>query len=186
MNIVIVSGSPRKGSLTNRIALHLQHHLSSKTAHNIQVINLQETEIPPVQAVWSSLEKAPEQYQSIAKMMFEADAFVLVTPEYNGSYSPAMKNLLDHFPKQHRKPFGIVTGSPGGFGGLRASQQMFPLIAGLSGYACPYMLVVPFTDKKFDETGNLIDPAFQSSVDQFTTEFLYLSEKLAATEPATV
>ena len=45
---------------------------------------------------------------------------LLVTPEYNGSYTPALKNLFDHFPKQSRKPFGIVTASPGALGGMRA------------------------------------------------------------------
>jgi NAD(P)H-dependent FMN reductase len=29
----------------------------------------------------------------LAKRIFEADAFILATPEYNGSYSPAMKNF---------------------------------------------------------------------------------------------
>jgi NAD(P)H-dependent FMN reductase len=186
MNIVIISGSPRKGSLTNRIALHLESHFSEKTNHAIQVVNLQETVLPHIQQVWSSVDNAPEEFKPLAKIMFEADVFVLVTPEYNGSYSPALKNLLDHFPKQHRKPFGIATGSPGGFGGLRATQQIFPLVAALFGYTCPYMLVVPFADKKFDEIGNLLDPAFQSSVDQFTAEFLFLAERITVKEPVTV
>ena len=69
--------------------------------------------------------------------MFEADAFILVSPEYNGSYSPAMKNLVDHFPKQHHKPFGIATASPGPLGGIRASQQMQLLVNALFGIASP-------------------------------------------------
>ncbi len=48
--------------------------------------------------------------------MFAANAFIIVTPEYNGSYTPAMKNLFDHFPKQIHKPFGIVTASTRGDG----------------------------------------------------------------------
>ena len=37
--------------------------------------------------------------QPLAKRILEADAFILITPEYNGSYSPHLKNLLDHFAK---------------------------------------------------------------------------------------
>jgi NAD(P)H-dependent FMN reductase len=112
--------------------------------------------------------------------MFAADAFILVTPEYNGSYSAALQNLLDHFPKQSRKAFGLVTGSPGGLAGARASQQLLLLVPALFGIAAPNMLLVPFLDQKFSPEGELIDPAFQKSVDTFTNEFLWLAEALAA------
>jgi NAD(P)H-dependent FMN reductase len=110
--------------------------------------------------------------------MFEADAFILVTPEYNGSYSPAMKNMLDHFPKQHHKAFGIVTASPGAMGGMRAAMQLQQLVFAFFGIGSPYMLVVPGVDKKFDIEGNLLDEGFKKSVDLFLKEFIWLSEKV--------
>jgi NAD(P)H-dependent FMN reductase len=116
--------------------------------------------------------------------MFGADAFILVSPEYNGSYSPAMKNLLDHFPKQHHKPFGIVTASPGPLGGIRASQQIQLLINALFGIASPYMLIVGGVDKKFDANGNLLDPAFQNNIHNFITEYLWLAGSLVRTKIA--
>ena len=89
-----------------------------------------------------------------------------------------MKNLLDHFPKQLHKAFGIVSASVGAMGGIRASQQMQLLVSGLFGIASPYMLVVPFVDKKFDEDGNLADMSFQAGIDTFIAEFLWLCESL--------
>lgn len=122
---------------------------------------------------------APEQLQAVANRVFRADAFILVSPEYNGSYTPALKILFDHFPKQSRKAFGIVTASTGVMGGIRASQQMQLLIHALFGIGSPYMLITPHVDKKFDSAGNLIDSAFQKNVDQFVREFLWLAENLA-------
>ena len=110
--------------------------------------------------------------------MFTADAFILVTPEYNGSYSTAMKNLLDHFPKQYHKVFGIVTASPGAFGGIRAAMQLQQVIYGLFGIGSPHMLIVPTVDKKFNAEGVLIDPAFAKNIDVFVNEFLWLAEKI--------
>lgn len=110
--------------------------------------------------------------------MFNADAFILVTPEYNGSYSPALQNLIDHFPKQSHKAFGIVTASPGAMGGMRSSQQLLLLIPALFGIASPYMLVTPFADKKFDSEGRLLDPGFEKNIHQFVSEFLWLAETL--------
>lgn len=110
--------------------------------------------------------------------MFDADAFILISPEYNGSYAASLKNLFDHFPKQSHKPFGIVTASTGAMGGIRASQQMQLLINALFGIACPYMLITPQADKKFDKQGNLLDESFQKNIDLFVKEFLWLTETL--------
>src|SRR5215470_289392 len=178
MRIEIISGSPRPNSVTHRVSLHLQKLLQNKTGHEVGIINLKDWNLPPLQSVFVSVERTPHEFKSLAERIFKADAFILVTPEYNGSYSPAMKNLLDHFPKQHHKPFGIVTASPGPLGGIRASQQMQLLINALFGIASPYMLIVGGVDKKFDAEGNLTDDSFHNIVHNFITEYLWLAENL--------
>lgn len=178
MKIEIISGSPRTGSVTRRVALYLKNWLAQNTSHEVDITEMKDWNVPPVQSVWVSPEKVPLEFRALADRIFNADAFILVTPEYNGSYSPALKNLLDHFPKQHHKPFGIVTASPGAMGGIRASQQMLQLIPALFGVASPTLLIVPGVDKKFSPDGDLLDESFQSGVHNFIAEFLWLSEKL--------
>lgn len=178
MNIEIISGSPRKNSVSFRIALHLRQQLQEKTEHQVDLIDVREWDLGLLQEVWTSVEKTPERFRPLAERMFAADAFILVTPEYNGSYSPALQNLMDHFPKQARKPFGIVTSSTGAMGGMRASQQMLLFVPALFGIASPYMLIVPQADKKFDAEGTLVDESFTNNVHTFVTEFLRLAEVL--------
>lgn len=178
MNIEIISSSPRAASVTNRLALFLQKYFTEKTNHNIGLIDVRDWNLGLLQNVFSSVDKTPEQYKPLAERIFAANAFILVTPEYNGSYSPALNNLLDHFPKQARKPFGLVTASTGAMGGMRASQQLLLLVPALFGIASPQMLVTPMVDKKVDENGNLIDEAFVKNVDVFANEFLWLAENL--------
>lgn len=178
MRIEIISGSPRINSTTNRVALFLQEWLSQNTEHEIGIIEMKDWNLPPVQSVWSSVDTVPATFKPLAARMFDADAFILVTPEYNGSYSPAMKNMLDHFPKQHHKPFGIVTASPGAMGGMRAAQQLLLLVPALFGIASPYLLIVPAVDKKFSPEGKLTDEKFELNVHNFITEFLWLAEKI--------
>lgn len=180
MNIEIIAGSPRKDSVTYRVALFLQKYMSERTEHTINIIDVRDWTFPLLQQeVFTSVERAPEALKPLAKRMFEANGFIMVTPEYNGSYTPALKNLFDHFPKQTHKTFGIVTASPGVMGGMRATQQMQLLINALFGIGSPHMLVTPMVDKKFDEQGNLTDPSFQKNVDVFVSEFLWLAEALA-------
>jgi NAD(P)H-dependent FMN reductase len=180
MNIEIVSGSPREASVTHRLVLFLEKYLKHKTEHKIGVIDVRDWELPLLQQeVYSHSGKAPEVLQPLAKRIFEANAFILVTPEYNGSYTPALKNIFDLFPKQVHKTFGIVTASTGTFGGIRASQQIQLLIHALFGIGSPYMLITPHVDKKFDAEGNLLDAAFQKNIDVFVNEFLWLAQSLA-------
>lgn len=178
MNIEIISGSPRTNSVTYRLALFLQKHLSQHTNHQVNIIDVRDWKLPLLENVFSSVEHTPEEFKPLAERMFAADAFILVTPEYNGSYSPALQNLMDHFPKQTHKPFGLVTASTGAMGGMRASQQLLLLVPALFGIASPYMLVTPFVDKKFNEAGELTDGSFSKSIDLFTKEFLWLAETL--------
>lgn len=178
MKIEIISGSPRINSATRRVAIYLKNWMEQNSDHEIGLVSLHEWDLPPVQSVFISVDKTPEEFKPLSKRMFEADAFILVSPEYNGSYSPAMKNLLDHFPKQHHKPFGIVTASPGAMGGIRASQQMQLLVNALFGIASPYMLIVPQVDRKFNNEGKLTDESFQNNIHNFVTEFLWIGENL--------
>ena len=181
MNIEIVSGSPRKESKSYRLAVYFQTYLQKTSSHTANIIDVREWNFPTLQEeVYSSVENTPEKYKPLAERMFAANAFIIVTPEYNGSYTPAMKNLFDHFPKQLHKPFGIATASAGVMGGMRASQQLFLLVSALFGIASPYMLITPSVDKKFDAEGQLTDPTFNNVIHTFISEFLWLGEKLSS------
>lgn len=180
MNIEIIAGSPRRDSVSFRVALHLQQQLTQTTSHLVNIIDVRDWAFPLLQEVIDSPESAPEHLAPLAGRMFAADAFILVTPEYNGTYTAALKNLLDHFPKQSHKAFGVVTASPGAMGGMRSSQQLLLLIAALFGVACPNMLIVPGVEKKFDAEGQLIDLGFAKSVEIFLREWRWLAEALYA------
>lgn len=178
MNIEIISGSPRKESGSHRLALFLRKHLTEQTTHTVNMLDVRDWNLPLLQQVFTSVDTTPPAFRPLAERMFAADAFMLVTPEYNGGYSPALQNLLDHFPKQNHKAFGIATASPGAMGGIRASQQLLLLIPALFGVASPYMLVTPEVDKKFDAEGNLTDPGFEKAIEVFVREFLWLAASL--------
>jgi NAD(P)H-dependent FMN reductase len=182
MHIEIISGSPREQSLTHRVALHIQKALLEKTDHEVGLIDLRENVLPHMNQLFSSVEKTPVPYKALAERMFAADAFIIVTPEYNGSYSPAMKNLFDHFPKQQHKAFGIVTASPGAMGGIRAAMQLQQTVLALFGIPSPHMLIVPQVDQKFDADGFLMDNSFQPAVNNFIDEFLWLGESVSNLE----
>ena len=179
MTIEIVSGSPRSTSITVRIANYLQQYLQLHyTEHTVGIIDVREWKLGFLENVFNSVENTPQQYKSLTEKMFAADAFIIVTPEYNGSYTSEIKNLFDHFPKQARKAFGLCTASTGPLGGARGTQSLLLLVPALFGIASPSLLIVPNVDKKFDSNSQLIEPSFEKQIHNFLTEFLWLGKQL--------
>ncbi|MDE1192726.1 MAG: NAD(P)H-dependent oxidoreductase [Arachidicoccus sp.] len=179
MNIEIVSGSQRENSVSIRVAIFLQRYLAEKyPQHNIGLIDLRQHILPHIDKVHSAPDQAPEELQPLAHRVFDAHAFILVTPEYNGTFSPALANFFDLFPKQVRKVFGLSTVSPGAMGGIRAALALQHFSIALFGIPLSQMLVVGNVENRFDPHGNLLEEKFQNSIDNFVTEFMWLTEKI--------
>ena len=76
--------------------------------------------------------EAPEVLETLATLYRAADAFVIVTGEYNHSVPPALTNLLDHFLEEYFfRPSAIVSYSGGQFGGVRAAVHLQAILCEL-------------------------------------------------------
>jgi len=63
-----------------------------------------------------------------SKAVGEADAFVIVVPEYNGGFPAALKNALDYLHAEWRdKPLGVVSYGGGAGGGTGAAAMLAPV-----------------------------------------------------------
>lgn len=178
MNITIVSSSPRQESVSFRIALFLEKQLA-KTEHTITMLDVRDwLDWDTAQPVYKSLDDCPSSFRPLAEIMFNTDAFVIVSPEYNGGMPYSLKKLFDFFPKQPHKPFAIATSSTGAMGGIRASLALQHFVVALFGVLSPYLLITPKVTEKFDKEGGLLDEGFQKNVDTFIREFLWLVDKM--------
>jgi len=175
MVISIISGSQAKQSVSVRVAIFLKKHLQELMPNDeILIIESKNYNIPLDTSSYKNDGSAPDELKTLVSDIYRTDGFILLTPEYNGSYTPSLKNLLNHFPKLNHKPCAIVTGSDGALGGLRAAQQLQLLIGAHFGLLSPYMLIIPTMHTKFDESGNLIDEKFQTPVNKFSEEFIWM------------
>ena len=103
-------------------------------------------------------------YQSLAAVaqrltIGQADAFVVVTPEYNHGYPAALKQAID-LPRSEwrRKPVAFV--SYGGLGGgLRAVEQLRGVFAELHAVTMRDSVSFHMAWELFDESGALRQPA---------------------------
>lgn len=104
--------------------------------------------------------KAPAQLNDLARQISEADGYVMVSPEYNHSMSPALAHLLNHFGSSlfSYKPSAIVTYSAGQWGGARAAVNMRTFLSELGCLPVSAMVHVPKAQEVFGEDGNTADP----------------------------
>ncbi|MEK6686371.1 MAG: NAD(P)H-dependent oxidoreductase [Pseudomonadota bacterium] len=102
--------------------------------------------------------KAPAQLQSLADKIAAADGYVMVSPEYNHSMSPALAHLLNHFGSSlfSYKPSAIVTYSAGQWGGVRAAVGMRSFLSELGCLPVSAMIHIPKAHEVLAEDGNFL------------------------------
>lgn len=178
MKIVIISGSIRSGRRTHKLAEFLTQRLNGESDVQTELIDLQEYELPMFHHRWEHQDPPPENLARMGTLLMEADAMVLVSPEYHGSYTGVLKNAIDHYWKEFaRKPIGVATTSTGQHGGINASIQMQHLILSLGAFPIPQKLLLPDIGAHFDEEGQATEFASQR-IEKFLKLFLWFSRAL--------
>jgi NAD(P)H-dependent FMN reductase len=86
----------------------------------------------------------------------KADAFFIVTPEYNHSFPGSLKRMLDSELKNYiHKPVAIAGVSNGGWGGVRAVESLVPVVREMGLAATFANVYFPRVQDLFDGDGTL-------------------------------
>lgn len=111
--------------------------------------------------------------------IIRADGLVIVAPEYNHGYPGALKSVLDLLLKEYvHKAVALVGVSAGAWGGTRVIEAMVPMVREL-GLAVTFTdLQFPTVQRKFNDTGKLLDDAYVKRVDGFLDEVVWMSRTL--------
>jgi len=179
MRIVLIIGSVREGRQTDKIGKYLAKKFEQYEDVTCEILDLANLDIPILTARWEKQEDPPQILPHISNKLKHADAVVLCSPEYHGSYSGVIKNAIDHYWKEfQRKPMGVVATGSGRFGGINASTEMQLLILSLGAFPMPYKLLVPYIQKIFDEDGEPNEEFLVKNTQRFVEEFLWFASAL--------
>lgn len=181
MNIALILGSVRQGRKTNRVALHLKALFESQEDVSVTLLDLAEYNLPVFSTRWAKESKPDPAIVNFANELSQADAMVLISPEYHGSYTGVLKNALDHYWGEFkRKPIGVVTTGSGRFGGVNASSEMQQLVLSLGAFPIPTKLMVPFVQDAFSEAGQPINERVTLDSLKFVEDFVWFSAAINA------
>lgn len=173
VNIAVIYGSVRKSREGIGVARFVSRKLQER-GHTSTLVDPLEYPLPLLDRMYKEFEPgtAPEPMESVAQILRDADAFVVVSAEYNHGEPAALKNLLDHFQSEYLyKPSGIVTYSAGPFGGVRALISLRAILAELGTPSIPSAFPISRVGSAFDEKGNALDTAYERRIGKFLDEF---------------
>ena len=153
INVALIYGSTREGRFCDTVAGWAEREIAGRSELALDVLDPEALSLP----VRHEREDTAV-LVALAKRIAHADAFVVVTPEYNHAYPAALKFLIDSFYKEWQaKPVAFV--SYGGVsGGLRAVEQLRLVFAEL--HAVTIRDSVSFANvwRQFDDAGELRRP----------------------------
>lgn len=120
--LVIIIGSVREGRFGPVVASWVADRAREHGGFEVEVVDLADAELPlslPAASpkVAGDNYPRPEGMKVVTAQLDEADAFIVVTPEYNHSYPASLKALIDwHFTQWTAKPVAFVSygGAAGG------------------------------------------------------------------------
>lgn len=159
--VAVIVGSVREGRFGTTVSDWFAGRAAERADVSVDVIDLAEVGLPLRFPAFGSQPgpEADRALQQVTPRLTAADAFVVVTPEYNHSFPASLKNLIDwHTTEWHAKPVGFV--SYGGLsGGLRAVEHLRTVFAEL--HAATIRETVSFHSawERFDAQGAPVDAA---------------------------
>ncbi|WP_329116804.1 NADPH-dependent FMN reductase [Streptomyces sp. NBC_01353] len=181
LHVAVVQGSTRDGRLGPVVANWLLSHAAARPDMTVDLIDLAETPLP---AVFPQLGQAPTAAEdrsllaAVSPRLAAADAFVVVTPEYNHSYPASLKNAIDwHNKEWHAKPVGFV--AYGGFSaGLRAVEHLRGVFAELHAVTIREAVGLQGVWGQFDQEGKATAPAADAAATSMLDQLAWWAEAL--------
>ena len=165
MKLQVIIGSTRPGRVSDRVAQWVAAEAKNPTDSEVEIVDLADYPMPffdePTSPQYNPNRQPAPGVQKWLDKLAQADAYVIVTPEYNRAYTAVLKNALDYVDFQlAKKPVAIV--AHGSSGGAQAVASLRIAIAGLKSFTTPTTTyIVGRSGEILDEQGNLVDESIK-------------------------
>jgi len=176
MNIPVILGTARAGRQSEKVAKFMLEEVK-KAGIETEIIDARNFRTEAT----DNTQEGP-QANKLSAIMEKADAFIIVSPEYNHGYPGELKMMLDMLYDQYAgKPVGFCGVSAGGLGGARGVEQLRQVVIELHMLPIREALYFPVVQNLFDENGRMKDPVsyndrVKSFLDELTKYAIALNE----------
>jgi chromate reductase len=178
---VLVFGAALRAESTNARLAALVARLIADTGASVDHATMREFDMPLYDGDMEDAEGLPSGALVLRDRLEWCDAFVISSPEYNGSVPGVLKNAIDWVSRVRPQPFKtkhalLVSASPSQFGGNRGLWSLRIPLEHLGTRVYPDMFSLARSYDGFTEDGRLTDPGLQQRLTETVRAFLSLVE----------
>ena len=167
MKVLVFSGSTRTGSLNRQLARAAAEELR-RQGLDVTLADLRDYPMPLYDGDLEAQGGLPEHAQAFRGLLRDHDVFVIASPEYNGSFSALLKNVIDWASRAapgerpgavfRGKKAALLAASPGPGGGQRGLRHLRELLQMIGVDVLPTDVTISRAHEAFDAEGRLIRP----------------------------
>jgi len=187
--ILVFAGSAREASLNKKLA-RVAAGVVNEQGGEATYIDLRDYPMPIYEGDLEAREGMPEAARKLRELFVAHPAFLIVSPENNGSIPSLLKNAIDWlsrdtdgrsgFEPYRGKVVALMAASPGAFGGVMALGHLRQSLARLSAHVIPDQFPLPKADQAFADDGSLTQAWQQKSVLTVVRQLIETTRRMTA------
>ncbi len=193
--LLFLAGSARKDSCNKKLA-RTACKLAESLGADATFIDLKDYPMPLFCEDEEAENGMPEHATRLKRLFQEHDGFFIASPEYNSSFSPLLKNVIDWMSRPSAKgetPMiafkdkiaALGAASPGALGGLRGLVPLRMMLGNIAVHVIPNQIAITQAFQAFDEHGQLTDTAQQKMLKNVVAQLVETAAKHSAGETNT-
>lgn len=190
MKLLVFAGSTRQHSFNRRLAA-VATAIGQDLGAQVTRLELADYDIPMYHAELEARGTPPDVIR-LKEALDAHPAWIICSPEYNGSYTGLLKNTLDWASSpvaghpvwaDASRPFGgklvgMLSASNGLLGGLRSQSHLAPLLINLGCWLAPRNHALGQAASAFGEDGRLLDANQHARVQAVVQQVLWAAGRL--------
>jgi chromate reductase, NAD(P)H dehydrogenase (quinone) len=180
VRLLVFSASLRDASLNDRLA-SLAAQVATERGGVVERARLAEFDCPSYDQDLEAERSIPDGAERLRARLLDADAFLIVSPEYNASMPGAIKNVIDWVSRIRPQPFNgrqglLMSASPSMAGGNRGLWALRIPLEHLGARVYPDMFSLAQAHQALGEDGRIANTTLQSRFERTIECFLDLVE----------
>jgi chromate reductase len=188
LKLLVIPGSLRTGSLNARLAATAAHELA-QAGVDVTRISLGDFPLPIYDGDLQTRSGVPKHAINLKRMIGAHHGVLIVTPEYNSSVPPLVKNAIDWVSRVHdaqesrgqvfrERVFAIASASESRLGGTRALAALRLILSACRATVIPNQLALSFAGEAYDDMDRLRHPADIEALQALARQLIELSQRM--------
>lgn len=187
--ILVFAGSAREASLNKKLARAAARAID-ENGGEATFIDLRDFPMPIYEGDLEAREGMPAFARKLRELFVSHPAFLIVSPENNGTIPSLLKNAIDWLSRDvdgrsglepyRGKVIALMAASPGAFGGVVCLTHLRHSLSKLLAHVIPDQFPLPKADQAFAEDGSLTQPWQQKALLTVVRQLMETTSRLAS------